>query len=459
MYLKQFYTEGLAHCSYLIGGDTECLIVDPSRDVTQYIEAARSYDLTIKGVIETHLHADFVSGHRDLQLMTGAVCYGAEIAGFDFSHVSVKDQESFEVDGLRFQVIETPGHTPEGAVFVVTDLNRGPDPALAFTGDTLMVGDVGRPDLFPDKKEQLADDLYNSLSRLDHLKDGVEVYPAHGMGSLCGRSLSAKLSSTMGTERAYNYALNIRDKDQFVKDLLTGMPEAPDHFARCSEINRLGPAPVSELAKPAEIEPALFAQLIDGGHVVVDTRDHLAFSGGHIPGSYCLSLRGNYATFSGWVLPPKQPLLLVVESPSQLDEAVTGLQSVGLDDVTGYLSGGVLEWTAAGMDAGRVENISIPEFRRRLERGGVRGVDTRLKSEWDEGRIENTIHVPAPDTRDETILDPEEPTAVICSTGNRSILAASLLKQRGFKRVMNVMGGVSAWVEAGYPLVSGETSP
>lgn len=459
MYLKQFYTGGLAHCSYLIGGDTECLIVDPSRDVTQYIEAARSYGLTIKGVIETHLHADFVSGHRDLELMTGAVCYAAESARFDFSHVSVKDQGDFEVDGLRFEVIETPGHTPEGAVFVVTDLSRGSQPALVFTGDTLMVGDVGRPDLFPDRKEELADDLYNSLSRLDHLKDGVEVYPAHGMGSLCGRSLSAKLSSTMGTERAYNYALNISDRDEFARELLTGMPEAPDHFARCSEINRLGPTPVSELAKPAEIEPALFAQLMQGGHVVVDTRDHLAFSGGHIPGSYCLSLRGNYATFAGWVLPPEQPLLLIVDTPAQLGEAIRGLRSVGLDHVTGYLSEGVLGWVAAGMDAGQVENISIPEFRRRLKRGEVRGVDTRLKSEWDQGRIDNTVHIPAPDTRNETILDPDQPTAVICSTGNRSILAASLLKQRGFKRVINVMGGVSAWVEAGYPLVSGETSP
>jgi len=458
MYLKQFYTPGLAHCSYLIGGEDECLIVDPSRDVEKYIKTARSHGLKITGIIETHLHADFVSGHMDLMEATGATLYAAEIAGFDVPHVAIKDQESVELETLRIQVIETPGHTPEGAVFVVSDLERGELPLLALTGDTLLVGDVGRPDLFPDLKEDLAQKLYYSLKRLEDLEDGVEVYPAHGMGSLCGRSLSAKLSSTLGTERAYNYALKIESLEQFVKELLTGMPEAPDHFARCSEINRMGPPSLSSLGLPKRTEPREFARLVDEGHVIVDARDQLAFSSGHIPGSYCLGLGGNYSTFSGWVLPPDKPLLLVVESESDLDGAVLGLQRVGLDNMAGFLDGGMTGWINAGMDVGQVESISVREFKKRLEAGAVLGVDTRMKSEWDDGYIAGTIHAPAPDVRHRyTEWDPDKPIAVICSTGNRSIMAASLLKQRGFKRVINVTGGVTAWVAAGYQITSGDS--
>ncbi len=456
MYLHQFYTPGLAHCSYAIGGQQECLIVDPSRDIGRYLSQADSWGLRITGIIQTHLHADFVSGHMDLSWATGAPVIGAEIARFAFPHVALKDQETRDVDTLRVQALETPGHTPEGAVFIVTDLSRGTGPTLALTGDTLLVGDVGRPDLFPDIKEDLAQKLYHSLSRLDHLQDGVEIYPAHGMGSLCGRSLSAKLSSTMGTERAYNYALNIDGVEQFVEELLTHMPEAPDHFARCSEINRVGPVLTSGLAPAKPLDPKRFAALVDEGYIVVDSRDQLAFSGGHVPGAYCLSLKGNYSTFSGWVLPHDRQLLLVVESPSDLPATVIGLQRVGLDGTHGYLQGGMTSWVNAGHDTHQVESISVPEFKRRLAADQVLGVDTRLKSEWDDGRIAGTIHVPAPDVRHRyEEWDPERPIAVICSTGNRSIMAASLLKQRGFKRVINVVGGVTAWSAAGFPLVTG----
>lgn len=196
---------------------------------------------------------------------------------------------------------------------------------------------------------------------------------------------------------------------------------------------------------------------MEQGHVVVDTRDQLAFSGGHIADSYCLSLKSNYSTFSGWVRPPDRPLLLVVESPAELNDSVMGLCRVGLDNVAGYLSGGMTSWINEGLDAHQVENVSVPEFKRRLDRGEVLGVDTRLKSEWDAGRINNTVHVPAPDVRHQyEKWDSEKPIAVICSTGNRSIMAASLLRQRGFRRVINVIGGVTAWTAAGYPLVTGE---
>jgi hydroxyacylglutathione hydrolase len=455
MYFAQIYTPGLAHSSYVLGGDRECLVVDPSRDVNRYIEQAKAWGKPITAIVETHLHADFISGHMDLQRLTGATIYAPAVARCQFDHVALNDGQEFVVDTFRLQILETPGHTPEGAVFVVADLTRGPEPCLVFTGDTLLVGDVGRPDLFPDIKEQLAHQLYRSIQRLMGLGDHLEVYPAHGMGSLCGRQLSAKLWSTLGVEKQHNYALRLSAKEEFVEALLTAMPEAPDHFARCSAINQTGPTVVADLPVPAALSPRDFWQLAQQGHLIVDTRDQLAIAGAHVPESFAVSLRGNYATFAGWVVPPDRPILLVLETPADLPAALLGLRRVGLDSVAGYLAGGMTAWANAGLPAGHFESIGVVELKQRHDAGELVIIDTRLRSEFDSGYVPGSAHVAAPDCRyDHPALRPDRTLAVICNTGNRSVLAASLLRRRGFQRVINVIGGTTAWEAAGYPLTA-----
>lgn len=458
MEFRQIYTKGLAHCAYVVGGRNQCIVVDPGRDVEPYIEAAAAFKLPITGIIETHLHADFVSGHIELAERTGATIYITAQAKAEYKHYAMEDGEEILIDTLLIRMIDTPGHTPEGAVYIVSDLERGKEPMLAFTGDTLLVGDAGRPDLFPDQKEELASKLYASLRRIEEIGGNVEIYPAHGAGSLCGRSLSSKLSSTIGTERMHNEALNIHPEEAFVRTFLKGMPEAPDHFARCSQINRIGAPPVSSLKKPVPYNPKEFLELAQSGHLVVDTRDQLPFAAAHIPGAYGLSLKGNFATFSGWVLPPDKPILLVTDSPREYQAALRGLYSVGLDRVAGYLEGGMDAYEDSGYRTARLESISIAELKERMDAGELLVVDTRLKSEYDKEHIAGTLHAAAPDVRfryqewkgDKTL-------AFICNTGNRSLLAGSLMLNLScMDTVVNVIGGTTAWAKLGYPMERGE---
>jgi len=457
MEFKQIYTPGLAHCSYVIGGKNACVVVDPAREVTQYIKIADSYGLPIKGIVETHLHADFVSGHAELRELTGATIYITKKANAEFEHYAVEDEEMIEIDTLLFQMLDTPGHTPECSTYLVSDLERGIEPAVAFTGDTLLVGDAGRPDLFPDIKEELASKLYHSLRRFEALGDNIELYPAHGAGSLCGKALSSKLSSTIGTEKIHNSAMQKHPEEAFIRSFIEDMPEAPDHFSRCSEINRKGAPAISKLDKPMALSPDEFYKLSRSGHLVVDTRDQLAFGAAHIPGAYGLSLKGNFATFSGWVLPPDQPILLVLEDKNDLPVVLKALYSVGLDQVAGYLEGGMAAYAASGLETARLESISVTEARKRYAKGEILLVDTRLKSEWDQGHIECSYHIPAPDVRKmHPLLKGDLPVAFICNSGNRSLLAASLmLNLSGQKEVLNVIGGTTAWIRLGYKTVKG----
>lgn len=456
MQFRQIYTPGLAHLSYVIGGKNACLVIDPAREVKQYLEIAASWGLPIKGIIETHLHADFISGHIELRELTGASIYISEQAQAEFEHYAVKDEEEIQLDSLLIRMLDTPGHTPESSVYIVSDLERGPEPALAFTGDTLLVGDAGRPDLFPKLKEELASKLYASLRRLEKLADNIEMYPAHGAGSLCGKALSSKLSSTIGTEKIHNPAILKHPEPDFIKSFLEDMPEAPDHFSRCSEINRKGASAVSKLNQPVGYSPEAFLKLSRAGYVIVDTRDQLAFGAAHIPGAYGLSLKGNFATFSGWVLPPDKPLLLVLEDMKDMPATLKALYSVGLDQVAGYLEGGMAAYAASGYETARFESISVTEAKERYEKGEILLIDTRLKSEYDLGHIKCTRHIPAPDMRNKwKELAGSKPVSFICNSGNRSLLATSLmLNLSGMKNVINVIGGTTAWENLGHPVTT-----
>lgn len=454
MDFKQIYTPGLAHCSYILGGENGCIVIDPARDVQVYLDAALGYQLPIIAILETHLHADFVSGHIELAERTGATIYMSKTANALFDHHALVDGEEWQIDSFHIKMLDTPGHTPDCSIFLVADTLRGPEYVLAFTGDTLLIGDAGRPDLFPMMKNQLATQLYHSLRKIEAYGDHIEIYPAHGAGSLCGKALSSKLSSTLGTERMHNDAMKLHPLEAFVDSFLQDMPEAPDHFSRCSEMNRLGPANTQNLEKPMALKPEEFKEEMRAGAIVVDTRDLLPFASAHIPHAFGLSLRGNFATFAGWVLPPDPTILLIVDSEKDVAIACKGLYSVGLDRVKGYLRSGMNGFAMKGYRTSRLTSISVEELREKLERKEITLVDTRLKSEWDTFHILGSIHMPAPDVRTRANEIPvNKPVAFICNSGNRSLLAASLfLQKRSDIEVMNVLGGTSVWNALGYPI-------
>lgn len=454
MIVQSFFVPGLAHTSYILGGTTHCAVVDPRRDTEIYLQAAKELNLSITHVLETHLHADFVSGHRDLAKKTGAQIVMPRAAHADFPHLPVRDGDKIQLDDVVIEVLETPGHTPEHVTYVAHDLARGPGPVSAFCGDTLFVGDVGRPDLFPGKATTLAGELFDSLHlKLMKLPDFCEVYPAHGAGSLCGRAMGAKRESTVGYEKITNGSLLVKEKSSFIESLTTNMPAAPDHFSRCSRVNGKGPVPLDELPPPLALSPEAFnKRLSDPGVQVLDVRDTNAFGGNHIKGATHIDLGGNFATFAGWVLPPDREILLVADRSGDVDMALTWLRRVGLDQVAGTLEGSMFAWTKAGLPTGHVSQISPFELPELASAAGnpVTIVDVRSPSEFEAFHIEGAVNIPAPDLRfrfDE--LDSRARVVTVCGTGHRSSLAASLLMQRGFSSVTNLSGGMMGYSAAG----------
>jgi hydroxyacylglutathione hydrolase len=454
MIVLQFFVKGIAHSSYLLGGNDTCAIVDPRRDVGTYLEAAEDLGMEITHVLETHLHADFVSGHLDLAEKTGARIYAPRAGDCAFEHAPLGEGDAFEIESMTLKVLETPGHTPEHISYVVADKARGADPVAVFCGDTLFVGDVGRPDLFPGRAKELASQLYESLhEKLLELPDFCEVYPAHGAGSLCGRAMGSKRTSTIGYERTYNAALQIRDLEDFIASLTTDMPAAPDHFSRCSDINRRGPTLVSTLPASRAIDPIAFREQAERDDtLVLDVRDYDSFGGQHVPGAYHISMKGNFATFAGWVLPPDRRILLVTDAGTQAEEAAVQLRRVGLDRVGGHLDEGMSAWSRNGLPTNHVAQLSSEELHA-LATGERRAVvvDVRTPKEFSGPHIDGAVNIHMPDLRERyRELDPSAPTIVVCGTGIRSSLAASILKQHDFREVYNVAGGMTGYTAAGY---------
>ncbi len=454
MLLKHFFTGKIAHSSYILAGKQSCAVIDPRRDVDLYIREARALGVTITHILETHLHADFISGHMDLARETGATIYAPKSARCAFDHVAVAEGDTIGIEDISLKVWETPGHTPEHVSYVVTDQSRGDSPVGVFVGDVLFVGDVGRPDLFPGIATELAGKLYHSLhDKLLTLPDFCEVYPAHGAGSLCGRSMGAKWLTTIGYERRLNPALQIRDKAEFIRSLTSNMPPAPDHFSRCSDINRRGPALLTDLSVMEELRPEAFRERIDPGKtVVLDARGFAAFGGMHIPGAWNLDLNGNFPTFAGWVLPTDRDILVVAEDCDDAVEARTWARRVGMDRITGCLTGGMPAWASSGLPTESVPLISTAELHDRICAGAPMVlVDVRGRGEFKSSSIPGAVNIPAPDLRTRHVeLDPDKLTVVICSTGNRSSLAASILKQHGFRKLLNVAGGMTGYSAAGH---------
>ena len=454
MFVQQFFVKGIAHSSYLLGGATTCAIIDPRRDIEIYLDAAKEMNMKITHILETHLHADFISGHRELAEKTGAAIYAPKAGRCTFKHMGVSEGSTFTIEDMKITVFETPGHTPEHVSYVVTDLSRGADPVAVFCGDTLFVGDVGRPDLFPGIARELAAKLYGSLhEKLLTLPPYCEVYPAHGAGSLCGRAMGAKRTSTIGYEKKYNAALKIKNKAAFITSLTTSMPPAPDHFSRCSAVNGKGPVLVRKLPAIEPLEPGPFSKRAKQKNaLVLDIRPYGSFSGGHVPGAYHIDFRMNFATFAGWVLPPSAEILLIAETFGQAQEAVLWLRRVGLDKIAGYLDGGMYEWAKAALPLAHVPLLSAAELYKKIQKGAALTlVDVRAQREFESSHIRGALNIPVPELRTRyRELNPRAPVAVICNTGQRSSLGASILKQHGFQEVYNAAGGMTAFSAAGY---------
>ncbi|HEY0078331.1 MAG TPA: rhodanese-like domain-containing protein [Pyrinomonadaceae bacterium] len=463
MYFKQFYLGCLAHASYLVGSEGEAAVVDPQRDIEQYLSECEAQGLKIKYIVETHLHADFVSGHCELAARTGAEIVFGHLAGAKFPHRAVRDGDELRVGRVRLRIMETPGHTPESISVLVIDTEVSGEPQKVLTGDTLFVGDVGRPDLAGSRgytTEMMASMLYDSLhEKLLRLDDRVEVYPAHGAGSMCGRNISKETSSTIGQQRRFNYALAPMPKAEFVSMMTTDLPEAPAYFSRDAELNRAGAPALGALARPAELSPEEVFELSKTGHTILDVRSAAEFGAGHVPGALNVGLGGQFAIWAGSLIPQGAPLVVVAENEERVDEALTRLARVGVESVKGYLGGGTTAWEAAGLPVSKVPQISVAELHARLqEESDLQVVDVRRPMEYQSGHVPGAQSLPLSQLKDETLalLDPARSTAVICAGGYRSSAATSILARSGFQQLFNVTGGTSAYVEAGYKTVSSE---
>jgi hydroxyacylglutathione hydrolase len=461
MYIEQFFVEGLACTSYLIGCEAHgnAAIVDPDRDVKKYIDAASTRGLKITHIIETHLHADHVSGNTDLAQRTGAEIYLHESAQAELPNQPLKTGQELWLGNVRLDVLHTPGHTPESITLLVSDTTRGQEPWLALTGDTLFVGDIGRPDLVgAGAARQLAEKMHESLfDQILRLEDSLLIYPGHGAGSLCGKSIGSMRSTTLGYERKFNPALAQREKDEFIAFATSDLPEQPGNHRRIKEINRRGPAPLGDVhPRPLSIREAI--PHFQRGAGMLDTRPREQYVERHVPGAVHLEADDQLSNRVGFVLPPDLPLVLLVQDEAAYRWVVYSLARVGYENVTGYLAEDLAAWEALGLPvtSGDIEDIHPEELQSLLESSQDDQpvvLDVREPWEFQQGHVPGAILIPLGQLANKVgELDPDRPVAVICQTGNRSQSAAALLGQKNFKKIYNVATGTTGWARQGLPI-------
>jgi glyoxylase-like metal-dependent hydrolase (beta-lactamase superfamily II)/rhodanese-related sulfurtransferase len=456
--IERFYLGCLAHASYAINSDGIAAIIDPQRDVDIYLDAATRNGWKIQHIIETHLHADFVSGHRELAERVGARIYLGAGSGAQFPHVAVKDGDEIQFGQCRLRFLSTPGHTLESICILMSDLGQPDRPQTVFTGDTLFVGDVGRPDLsLTHTPQQLAAMLHRSIhEKLLTLPDDTEIFPAHGAGSLCGRQMSSESSSTIGKQRHTNYALLAGTCEEFVHLLTDSLPARPEYFAREVDLNRRGAAPLSELPQLAPLAAPEVMRLQKEGAIVVDTRPVMQFAVAHVPGSIHIALTGQYASWAARILGLDKRIIIAGEDPEHVRESQVRLARVGVENVVGYLADGVAGWIKGGFELEYIPQLSVQDLaeRRERERGRIAVLDVREPAELAGGVIEHSIGIPLGDLPSRSLeLDRERLLVVHCKGGYRSSIATSLLRRAGFRDIANLTGGFDAWKAAGLPYV------
>ncbi len=450
MAVEQLYTKCLSEAAYFIHDNGEAAVIDPLRDIDEYLQKAEALGVKIKYIFETHFHADFVSGHRELAEKTGApIVYGPQTkAGFPI-HMA-KDGEHFKIGNLTLEAIHTPGHTLESTCYLLRDASGNPEGI--FTGDTLFVGDVGRPDLFSGNlsKEELAGMLYDSLeTKIKTLPDHIIVYPAHGPGSACGKALGKETTSTIGEQKAANYALNAASKEAFIQEVTSGLSTPPAYFPLNAKLNQQGPEAlekVMEKANHALSIPEFKAKVAEGAWII-DTRPSGIFTEGFVPGSVSIGLDGRYAEWAGSLLPYQHPLVLVAEAGKE-KESIIRLARVGLDKVVGYLEGGYEAWIAAGETPDMIIDIEADELLMDLPHDPKMAViDVRKEGEFGDGHVRGAQNLPLASLIDPAIMAnvPDDANLYVhCAGGYRSVIAASLLKREGYHNLRNILGGWGA---------------
>lgn len=456
MYFKQLVKEDLGCASYIVGCITVgvCAVIDPRLDmVDDILTLAEAQGMQVAAVIETHNHADHVSGHGEIARRTGAEIYVHELADVSYPHRNLKDGDELRFGVAKLHVIHTPGHRLEHIALAVSDTSRGDDPWLVLTGDSLFIGDVARPDLAV-PGEQGASALYDSIfERLLKLEDGVEVYPAHVAGSLCGRGMNAKTSSTIGFERKHNPAITPRSRAEFIQSMNENLPQRPPNMFMIVERNRADYLHIEAPLDPRPLDLRTFQHEMAHGALVIDTRAPHQFGEGHIPGAISVFLHGSaFPTRVGFVAPLQSRLLLVVKDERDLVEATTELAVVGFDSVLGYLDGGMEAWREAELPLQSLEQITVTDLH--TLRHDLQVLDVRDPNEWQERHIKGAIHLPYYEIEQRLqTLNPAQPLAVLCASGQRSTIACSLLQRHGFTQLFNVVGGMEAWDEAGFEKV------
>ena len=463
MFLRRFYDDGLAQASWMIGCQKtgDAIVIDANRDIRQYLEAAAAEKLRITQVTETHIHADFVSGTRELARATGATLLLSAEGGSDWQYAFaatdgarlLRDGDVITVGNIRIAVLHTPGHTPEHLSFLVTDTAAASEPIGIVTGDFVFVGDVGRPDLLEkaakvaNTMEAGARQLFHSLERFRTLPDFVQVWPGHGAGSACGKALGAIPTSTVGYEKRFNWGVATTDEATFVRMVLEGQPEPPLYFAEMKRINRDGPAILGGFPSPAAGDRDALERALASGTVVIDTRPAAVFGAGHVPGTLNIPLNKSFSTWAGWLVSYDVDIHLIADDERAVATAVRELAMIGLDRVTGwYATAVVTAWRDAGRHLGTIATLEPAALAPRLAAGDVTLVDVRNRSEWEAGHLPHALHIPLGHLAARLAEIPRDrPIVVQCQSGARSAIAASHLQRLGVVDVHDLLGGFQRW--------------
>ncbi len=471
MLLHRVWDPKLAQASYLIGCTEarEALVIDATRDVDQYLVLAASLGLRIAHVTETHIHADFVSGSRELAARAGAKLYLSDEGGrdwrYDFAEsdraVGLHHGDRIAMGRVGVEVLHTPGHTPEHLTFLITDGSAATEPIAAVTGDFVFVGDVGRPDLLEraarveGTMESAARTLFQSIQRFKSQPDYLQIWPGHGAGSACGKGMSAIPHSTVGYERRFNWAFGVTDEAEFVRLVLAGQPDPPKYFGTMKRINKEGARALGGLPRPNPLPADRITEVLDRGELLIDTRTSAEFATGHLPGSINIPFNNAFTTWAGWIVPYDRDVYLISAKPDgrQSELALRDLAMIGLDRVAGSFGLDALgAWTHAGRPLASFGRISARELSKRLGEGAA-VVDVRSRDEWQAGHIPGVLHIPAGEIADRVDELPQgRPLVVHCQGGGRSAIAASLLNARGLTEVLDLPGGFAEWEREGLPV-------
>ncbi len=466
MYFEHIYEKGLAQASYFIGCQAtgEAIVIDPKRDTNTYLEIAEREKMTITKITETHIHADFLSGSRELQMATNAEILLSDEGGKDwqykFEHKGLKNGDIFKVGNLKFEVMHTPGHTPEHVSFLLTDTAASSAPIMIFTGDFVFVGDVGRPDLLEvaagikGTREKGAHDMFQSLKKFKSLPDYIQVWPGHGAGSACGKALGAVPSTTVGYEKISNWALNIDDEAKFVETLLEGQPEPPKYFAMMKKLNKIGPNVLGGVPHPARFTLTQFRHALKQNMKIIDTRDKFSFSGGHVKGAINIQDNSAFSTWAGWLLNYEEPFVLIAPDHRIL-ELTKALMRIGLDNLHGYVHD-LESWAGSCNELETVNQITVADLKKRLDDNGVQVLDIRGYTEHEAVRIPGSMNIHAGLLTENLDKIPKDKDVVVhCASGDRSSIAVSILLANGFDNVINLTGGISQWQQDGYEVEKG----